>query len=75
MSLPQTWEKSLSFTKHQIKARLRVSWYFVTMWTKSTEQDFSQDNRSWPKGKRRKWDKETEQRVAGIYQSLVDDPT
>ena len=45
------------------------------MWTKSPEQDFSQDNRGWPKGKRRKCDKETEQRVAGIYQSLVDDPT
>ena len=45
------------------------------MWTKSPEQDFSQDNRGWPKGKRRKWDKETEQRVVGIYQSLVDDAT
>lgn len=34
-----------------------------------------QDNRGWPKGKRRKWDKNTEQRIASIFQSLVDDPT
>jgi len=45
------------------------------MWTKSPDQDFSRDNRGWPKGKRRRWDKQTEQRIASIFQSLMDDPT
>lgn len=47
---------------------------FVIKWTKSPKQDFFKDNRGWKKGKRRKWSKETEQKIQTIYQSLVNDP-
>jgi len=46
----------------------------MTAWTKSPNQDFSQDNRGWPKGKRRKWNPETEQRIKEIYEQLESDP-
>ncbi len=39
-------------------------------WTKSLTQDFTKDNRGWPKNKRRKWDKITEQKIKQIYQEL-----
>jgi len=45
------------------------------MWTQSEDQDFSGDNRGWPKGKSRKWDKGTEKRIKDIFYSLVNDPT
>lgn len=43
-------------------------------WTKSPTQDFAKDNRGWPKGKRRKWDKEDEKKVRTIHQQLKKDP-
>lgn len=43
-------------------------------WTKSPSQDFTEDNRGWPKGKRRKWTKATEKRIKQIHQQLDEDP-
>ena len=43
-------------------------------WTRSSKQDFAQDDRGWPKGKRRKWTKLVEKRIKGIYQTLKSNP-
>jgi len=43
-------------------------------WTKSPNQDFEEDNRGWPKGKRRNWAKATEEKVEEIYKELESDP-
>lgn len=43
-------------------------------WTKSPNQDFSKDHRGWHKGKRRKWNKLTEQGIDKIHKQLDDDP-
>ncbi len=43
-------------------------------WTKSPNQDFTQDNRGWQKGKQRKWTKADLKRVKTIYQELENDP-
>ena len=53
----------------------RVSWNFMITWTKSPNQNFTQDNRGWQKGKRRKWGKETEKRIKEIYKQLNTDPS
>lgn len=42
-------------------------------WTKSPNQDFSKDNRGWPKGRRRKWSKRTEERIKSIHRDLEQD--
>lgn len=43
-------------------------------WTRSPTQDFTKDNRGWPKGKRRKWNKEDEERIRTIHKQLKNDP-
>ena len=43
-------------------------------WTKSSNQDFTKDKRGWPKGKRRRWSKTTEDRIKTIHQSLEKNP-
>lgn len=43
-------------------------------WTQSLNQDFNQDNRGWPKGRRRKWNEKTERRVKAIHRELEQDP-
>ena len=62
------------FSKSKIAHKKKVSRNFVIQWTKSPVQDFMSDNRGWPVGKRRKWDKAFEQRVKVIHQSLANDP-
>ncbi len=47
---------------------------FVVSWTKSPNQDFTKDKRGWPKGKRRKWTKATEDRIKKIHNDLENDP-
>ena len=42
-------------------------------WTKSPNQDFTKDDRGWPKGKRRKWSQKTEKRIKTIHQDLEQD--
>ncbi len=44
------------------------------VWTKSPNQDFTKDDRGWPQGKRRKWDKTTEHRIKEIHRALEDEP-
>lgn len=43
-------------------------------WAKSPTQDFTKDNRGWPKGKRRKWTKTDEKRIRTIHKQLKNDP-
>jgi len=47
-------------SKNMITAKKHISKHFVIRWTQSPDQDFSIDNRGWPRGKRRKWDQYTE---------------
>lgn len=43
-------------------------------WTKSPTQDFTKDNRGWPKGKRRKWNEEDEKKIRTIHEQLKNNP-
>lgn len=43
-------------------------------WTRSPAQNFTQDERGWPKGKRRKWQSATVKRIRQIHQQLVESP-
>ena len=51
-----------------------VSKPFITRWTQSPDQDFSDDNRGWPKGKLRLYSEETIDRIHKIYTQLKEDP-
>jgi hypothetical protein len=51
-----------------------VSKPFVIRWTKSPDQDFSDDNRGWPKGKPRLFSEDTVKRIQEIYFQLKNDP-
>ncbi|MDI6782960.1 MAG: hypothetical protein QME64_02565 [bacterium] len=56
--------------KSMIARRKKVSRDFVIGWTKSPNQDVTKDNRGWPRGKRRKWSKITENRIKQIHKYL-----
>ena len=60
-------------SKREIIGKERVSWGLIMSWTKSPTQDFTRDDRGWPKGKRRKWTKEDEKKVRAIHQQLKED--
>ena len=47
---------------------------FVIKCTQSHDQDFIQDSRGWPKGKRRKWAKDTEDRMKEILHNIQNNP-
>jgi len=59
--------RSISKQKHLSKD-------FVGKWTKSPDQNFYEDNRGWPKGKRKQWDKEIESKIRLVHQALSDNP-
>ena len=61
-------------TKSFIMEKERVSKPFVIRWTKSPDQDFSDDNRGWPKGKPRYFSEDTVDRIQKIYFQLKNDP-
>jgi hypothetical protein len=61
------------FKKRDIENQLRVSRNFVTMWTKSSNQDFTKDIRGWPKGKPRKYTKADKTRIKKIRDELTKD--
>ncbi len=63
------------FNKSMIAKKKKVSRNFVIKWTKSPNQDFTKDLRGWQKGKRRKWTKETEKKIQGIYDEFKNDPS
>lgn len=52
----------------------RATRKFVRKWTKSPNQDFTEDNRGWQKGKRKKWTKVIEKTVQEIHKQLDEDP-
>lgn len=62
------------WSKNSIARGLGVSKHFVIRWTKSPDQDVTVDLRGWSKGHRRKWDDQTEQRIASIYKELTEAP-
>lgn len=66
------FENGLS--RARISQRKGVSRRFVMNWTKTPQQDFSEDDRGWPLGNRRKWTKTTEKRIVDIHTALRDDP-
>lgn len=61
-------------SKRAISKKEGVSRGFVDKWTQAQEQDFARDDRGWPKGKGRKWDKITERRIEEIRKDLEGDP-
>jgi len=61
-------------SKNTIIKKKRLSKKFVIRWTKSPNQDFTEDARGWPKGKRRKWNKSIEKKIKSIHQFLKNDP-
>lgn len=61
------------FSKSMIARKKKISRNFVIQWTQSPDQDFTKDNRGWPKGNRRRWNKVTEKRVKEIHQFLEND--
>lgn len=60
--------------KSEITRKEGVSRGFVNNWTKSPDQDFTRDERGWPKGKRRKWNVSIERRIVKIRRDLERDP-
>ncbi len=64
----------VGWSKNRIVQKLGMSKHTVIRWTQSENQDFTCDNRGWPKGKRRKWSKATEASVCALHKSLVEDP-
>jgi len=51
-----------------------MSKHTVIRWTQSPNQNFTGDNRGWPKGKRRKWSATAEARIRVIHRYLLEDP-
>ena len=66
------FEEGLS--KNAIVRIKRLNKRFVIRWTQVPNQAFTEDNRGWPMGQRRKWTKQTEARIAGLYSLLKADP-
>ena len=62
------------WSKNRIARSLGMSKHTVIRWTQSPNQDFTRDNRGWPKGKRRKWSETTEARIRVIHRYLLEDP-
>lgn len=61
-------------SKCYITQKTRMSKNFVVYWTQSRDQDFTEDNRGWKKGKMRKWGSETKNRIKEIHGYLSRDP-
>ncbi len=62
------------FSKKKIARKKKVSMDFVIKWTQSQDQDFIEDSRGWPKGKRRKWTEDTEKAIKEIFHDIQNDP-
>jgi len=62
-------------TKREIVDFMGVSTNFVVKWTQSEDQDFTEDNRGWEKGKPRKWNQGVVRRIKRIREELEDDPS
>jgi len=63
-----------NFNKSEIARMTKTTRKFVGRWTKSPNQNFTEDNRGWKKGMKRKWTKTTETRIQEIYKELKNDP-
>lgn len=60
-------------SKCEIARQLKVSRNFVSRWTIQSDQDLEADNQGWPKGKSRRWDESTRQRIVQLHQELTED--
>ncbi len=61
-------------SKKAIIEQLSVSKNFVIRWTQSMDQDVTVDHRGWPKGRRRRWSKQAERRIASLHKELKHGP-
>lgn len=64
----------VGISKNNICRTKRLSKRFVIRWTQSPSQDFTEDRRGWPMGQRRKWTKQTEERITRLHTALKSDP-
>lgn len=58
-------------SKPEIVRQLRVTRNFVIKWTKSPDMDLTVENRGWQKGKRRRRDNRTENRIKQTHSFLT----
>jgi len=58
-------------TKREIAKKQKMSFNFVLKWTQKKDMNFTIDKRGWAKGKRRKWNKLTEKRIAMLHSYLT----
>lgn len=65
------FNKGLS--KRSIAKEEGVSRGFIGRWTKTPDQDLTEDRRGWPMGKGRKWDKSIENKIKRIRRDLEGD--
>lgn len=63
-------------SKNAIAKKKLVSKHFVLKWTREhlKDHDFASDNRGWPMGKLRKWNKNTQNRVKKLHTMINEDP-
>lgn len=66
------FEQCLS--KNAICRKKRLNKRFVIRWTQSPQQNFHEDKRGWTMGQRRKWTKQTEDRIAQLHSAIKSDP-
>ena len=59
--------------KNEIIRKMHSNKKFVLRWTQSPNQNFEEDNRGWKKGRMRKWDEKTLNRIKEIHQFLSSD--
>ena len=57
-------------SKEKIAKEEKVSLNFVKRWIQEEDMDFEKDDRGWPKGKLRKWDRKTIERIERIRKEL-----
>jgi hypothetical protein len=61
-------------SKKRIAKQLRMSIHTVIKWTKTKDQDCTEDHRGWPTGCHRRWDSKHEIRIKEIHTDLINDP-
>lgn len=63
------------YSKNSIVVETGMSKQFVVDWTQSSDQDFDEDKRGWPVGKRRVWPEQTVDRLLKIHDRLESSTT
>lgn len=63
-----------AWTRQKIARYYQVSYHTVEKWTQEPDQDVTIDQRGWPRGMRRVYTQQTEERIRLLHTELVDDP-